>query len=124
MEPRSTKPSTYLFFCTQAPIQGRSNCPARNGTRSCRTMSRRTVKEKALPWVCSSNPTSSGVMKMPSMLDAEAEQREQREGAKQDRAVQAPMCQALDGGLRRQTGAVEEEQEGDGRIGDPVGDHR
>ncbi|CAJ3473162.1 Uncharacterised protein [Burkholderia pseudomallei] len=61
----------------QRPITGRSNWPATNGTSSCITIAPIVLHGDAVapvPCVDTITPTSAGVTKMPSRLDADAEQ--------------------------------------------------
>jgi len=53
-------------------------------------------------------------------LEAHPEQREQNEGAGQDGQVQAPVQQAGDDRFARQARTVQEEQRGNGHVGDIV----
>ncbi len=59
---------------TNAPIQRRSNCPARNGTSSWSTISSSESSEKPPPVLPSSVAASSGVTTMPTREEKEPAQ--------------------------------------------------
>src|SRR5450830_1545874 len=73
MEPWSTYLSMAARRFTKSPIQGRSRWPARKGTSNCSMMWPMAASgSPPAAWRCSSRPTSSGVMKMPIKVEAEA----------------------------------------------------
>ncbi len=59
---------------TKAPIQGRSTCPARNGTSSWSTIFTSESAENPPPELPSSAAASSGVMTMPTSEENEPAQ--------------------------------------------------
>lgn len=62
-----------LRLCTQAPIQRRANWPSTKGSNSCSMILPTASNEiGALPALATTVPTSSGVRKMPSRLEADA----------------------------------------------------
>src|SRR5690606_38926492 len=73
IEPWSTYLSRLLWRNTQAPIHGRNSCPSTNGSNSCSMILPTASNETgALALATTTTPTSSGVRKMPSRLEAEA----------------------------------------------------
>ena len=73
IEPWSTTLTMLSWRSSHPPINGRSNCPQRKGTNSCSTIS--PMVRQAEPdstWLESTRLTTTGVTKMPMMLEAEA----------------------------------------------------
>ena len=73
IEPWSTPPTTLSLRSIHPPIIGCSSCPQTKGTNSCNTISPTVRQAEPDPsWLESTRLTTTGVTKMPMMLEAEA----------------------------------------------------
>src|SRR5246127_5890082 len=73
IEPWSTPPTMLSWRSIHPPISGCSNCPQTKGTKSCNTISPTVCQTEPDPtWLESTRLATSGVTKMPMMLEAEA----------------------------------------------------
>src|ERR1700730_9179140 len=73
IEPWSTALTMLSLRSIHPPIDGRKSCPQTKGTNSCSTISpmvRQSEPDRI--WLESKRLTTTGVTKMPMMLDAEA----------------------------------------------------